>query len=108
MPLINDSERSLDALGRAASEAGATWLYGNVLFLKPCAKQVFMPFVEQHFPKLARRYRERFERAAYLRGEYVEVARERVEAVRQRYGMNRRSIAYDPEQFSDQLSLWSE
>src|ERR1017187_2207945 len=62
MPLINDSEKSIDAVARAASEAGATTLHGNVLFLKPCSKQVFLPFLEMHFPHLARRYRERFER----------------------------------------------
>lgn len=108
MPLINDSERSLDAVARAAAAAGASWLYGNVLFLKPCAKQVFLPFVEERFPKLARRYRERFEKHDFLRGEYVEMVGERLRAVRERHGLNQRAFAYAPEDFQsqEQLSLF--
>src|SRR5206468_1607203 len=70
MPLINDSERNLDEVAKAAAGAGATAFWGNVLFLKPCAKAVFMPFLEERFPHFARRYRERYEKAAYLRGDY--------------------------------------
>jgi hypothetical protein len=47
--------------------------------------------LEQHFPHLLRRYRERYERHAYLRGSYVEVIRERLESVRVTYGLNHRS-----------------
>jgi len=87
MPLINDSESSLDALGREAAAAGATSLWANVLFLKPCAYQVFLPFLEERFPELVRKYRERYERAAYLRGSYPEMIQERVEQIRKRYGL---------------------
>ena len=79
MPLINDSEASLDALAREAAAAGAAALWANVLFLKPCAYQVFLPFLEERFPELVRKYRERYDRAAYLRGAYPEMIQERVE-----------------------------
>ena len=62
MPLINDSETSLDALAREAAAAGAVALWANVLFLKPCAYQVFLPFLEERFPELVRKYRERYDR----------------------------------------------
>src|SRR5579863_2354154 len=52
LPLINDSEASLDALAHAAADAGALGFGGNVLFLKPCARAVFLPFLEEHFPQL--------------------------------------------------------
>ncbi len=109
MPLINDTERNIDSVARAASEAGATHFYGNVLFLKPCAKQVFLPFLESHFPALVRRYRERFENNAYLRGEYPELIAQRVHAARDRYGLNRRP-AEDPHDLlreDDQMSLFA-
>jgi DNA repair photolyase len=109
MPLINDSEHSIGAVARAASEAGATTLHGNVLFLKPCSKQVFLPFLETHFPRLARRYRERFETSAFLRGEYPEMIAGRVQAARARYGLDRRAPEYEPEGLSDddQLCLFT-
>jgi len=41
LPLINDSEASLNAIAQAAAAAGAYAFGANVLFLKPCAKSVF-------------------------------------------------------------------
>ena len=105
MPVLNDSERSLNAVALAASAAGATWFYGNVLFLKPCAKQVFLPFIDERFPKLARRYRERFEKGDFLRGEYVEMIGERVKMIREKHGLNRRAFAYAPQDFAEQEQL---
>ena len=97
MPLINDSERSLDALAREAAAAGAVALWTNVLFLKPCAYQVFLPFLEERFPGLVRKYRERYERVAYLRGAYPEMIHERVELVRKRHGLHRELRVCEPE-----------
>jgi DNA repair photolyase len=97
MPLINDSEPSLDALAREAAAAGAGALWANVLFLKPCAYQVFLPFLEERFPALVRKYRERYERAAYLRGEYPQMIQERVEKIRKRHGLDRKAERPEPE-----------
>jgi DNA repair photolyase len=97
LPLINDSAGAFDALARAAAEAGAISFGGNVLFLKPCSREVFMPFLEAKFPMLVRRYKERFDRSAYLRGDYPERIQERVRAARQRYGLDRNSPAPEPE-----------
>jgi DNA repair photolyase len=105
MPLINDSESSLDAVARAAAAAGADSLWGNVLFLKPCAYQVFLPFLEERFPQLARKYRERYERVAYLRGAYPEMIQERVAKIRKRYGLDRKSERPEPELWPRDLQI---
>jgi DNA repair photolyase len=97
MPLINDSEKSLDALARDAAEAGAAALWANVLFLKPCAYQVFLPFLEERFPQLARKYRERYQRVAYLRGSYPEMIQERVKHIRKLHGLDRKTEHHEPE-----------
>jgi DNA repair photolyase len=97
LPLLNDSEEALDALARAAAEAGARGFGGNVLFLKPCAMAVFLPFLEKEFPLLVRRYRERFQRSAFLRGDYPERIRERVANIRRRYGFDRMPPPPEPE-----------
>jgi len=98
MPLINDSDPSLDALAKAAARAGSYTFGGGVLFLKDSARQVFIPFLEEHFPLLVRRYRERYnERHAYLRGEYPERIQERIEVIRRRYGFDKRREQKEPE-----------
>ena len=108
LPLINDGEADLDRLAQAAAAAGACRLWANVVFLKPCARQVFLPFLEREFPQLARRYRERFERSAYLRGSYPESIAERIARVRQRHGLDQPDPQPEPELWprQDQLTLW--
>ena len=92
MPLLNDSERSIERVAEAAAGAGASWFMGNPLFLKPCSKQVFRPFIEEQFPKLARRYRERYESSAFLKGDYPEVVKQRIARAREKYGLTRRGL----------------
>ena len=104
MPLINDGDPSIDALARAARQAGARNFNGTVLFLKPCSREVFLPFIEEHFPRLARRYHERFDRAAYLRGDYPKRIYERIERIRKRYGFDRQE-APEPELWPKEAQL---
>lgn len=88
MPLITDQEQRLDRLARAARDHGASYFGGGVLFLQPCSRRVFLPFVEQNFPHLLRRYQERYEESAYLKGPYREMIRERIGTIRERYGLS--------------------
>jgi len=105
MPLINDHESSLDALAREAAAAGASTIWANVLFLKPCAYQVFLPFLQERFPQLVRKYREQYDRAAYLRGAYPEMIQERVEAIRKRHGLDRKSGEHEPELWPQEAQI---
>ena len=73
MPLITDQPERLDRLAKAARDHGATYFGGGVLFLMPCSRKVFFPFVEKHFPHLLRRYQEKYESEAYLKGPYREI-----------------------------------
>lgn len=107
MPLLNDSERSIERVAEAAADAGASWFMGNPLFLKPCSKQVFLPFIEQQFPTLARRYRERYEHSAFLKGDYPRIVKERIIRAREKYGLVKNGLAYRPQDFDEpQLSLF--
>jgi DNA repair photolyase len=87
MPLITDQEARLDRLAKGARDHGATYFGGGVLFLMPCSRKVFFPFVEKHFPHLLRRYQERYERDAYLKGPYREIVRDRISGIREKYGL---------------------
>src|SRR5271156_1429074 len=61
LPEITDRPRDLDALVKAASEAGAKFIFANPLFLKPCSAAIFMPFLEEPFPALVDNYKKRYE-----------------------------------------------
>jgi DNA repair photolyase len=87
MPLITDQEARLDRLAKAARDHGASYFGGGILFLQPCSRRVFLPFVERHFPHLLRRYQERYEASAYLQGPYRDMIRERIAKIRDRYGL---------------------
>src|SRR5271157_167366 len=90
LPGLTDSRPSLDRVARAAAEAGARSLYGNLLFLMPSAMAQFMPFLEREFPRLVRRYRRLYARSAYLDGEYKEKMAALVAELRAKYGLDAR------------------
>jgi DNA repair photolyase len=87
LPLINDGERSLGAVAKAAKDAGAKYFGANVLFLRPASRGVFFASLEEHFPHLVRRYKERYDTGIYLKGAYPEMIRERVCRIRDVYGL---------------------
>ena len=87
LPLITDQEQKLDALAKAAKQAGASYFGGGALFLMPSAQRVFFPFLRDYFPHLVRKYEERYRHDAYLRGPYRELLRERIASIRERYGL---------------------
>ena len=70
LPGITDSPRQLEAVVKAAVDAGAAHIYANPLFLKPCSAAVFLPFLKEHFPKLVREYETRFKERAFLPAAY--------------------------------------
>ena len=56
LPGITDKPSELEAVVKAAAEANATHIFANPLFLKPCSRAIFLPFVKQNFPNLAQQY----------------------------------------------------
>jgi len=88
LPGLNDAPGMLDALAARAAQAGARFLYANVLFLSPSAMKQFMPFLEREFPHLVKRYRKLYARSAYLHGDYPEKIATFVAKLRTRYGLD--------------------
>jgi DNA repair photolyase len=87
LPEITDRPRDLEALVKAASEAGAKYVFANPLFLKPCSAAIFMPFLEQNFPALVDRYRARYSHRAFLPKGYGERLSHLMQALRRKYGI---------------------
>jgi DNA repair photolyase len=87
LPEITDHPRDLEALVKAASEAGAKYVSANPLFLKPCSAAVFLPFLEEHFPHLVQLYRTRYADRAFLPKGYAERLSQLMASFRRKYGI---------------------
>jgi DNA repair photolyase len=62
LPGVTDDRRHLEALFRAAREAGARFVYASPLRLYPAIRDRFLPVLERHSPELAARYRTAYAR----------------------------------------------
>jgi DNA repair photolyase len=92
MPGITDSRASIEAVARAAAEAGASFFVSGALFLKPCSLPTFFAFVEKHFPGQIEAYRRRYGKSAFVSAEYRNRVAELVDAVCRKYGLGRRRM----------------
>ncbi len=91
LPEITDRAEDLEALVKAASAAGAKFVSANPLFLKPCSAAVFLPFLEEHFPSLAERYRRRYADQAFLPRDYGRKLSQLMTNLRRKYGLSPRN-----------------
>ena len=89
LPGITDSPAALEAVVRAAAEAGADHVFANPLFLKPCSAAVFLPFLEQNFPALAENYRQRYQGRSFLPQAYGERLSQLIKCFREKYKIAR-------------------
>src|SRR5271165_6905592 len=106
LPGITDRQEDLDALARAARDAGAQWFAASVLFLMPSAQKKFLPFLNAKFPKLARQYREWYAREAYAPESYRKEISARVAGLRKKYGLGVRPMdAGRPAELQRQMTL---
>jgi DNA repair photolyase len=87
VPGITDHPSNLEAVARGAAEAGARHFWAQPLFLKDCARAVFLPFLDKEFPQLARAYRQHYSKRSYTTEEYNERVRVLVRDLRARYGL---------------------
>ncbi len=97
LPGLNDAPASLEALVAAASRAGASYLAHQVLFLRSGAKQVFLRFLRESYPRLSPHYRRTYGGSAYHTLEYRARIDNLVRASRQRHGLGSRPAAHDAE-----------
>jgi DNA repair photolyase len=87
LPEITDRPRDLEALVKAASEAGAKYVFASPLFLKPCSAAVFLPFLEESFPALVELYRTRYADRAFLPKSYGQRISQLMATLRKKYGI---------------------
>src|SRR5205085_3206115 len=56
LPAITDQRAALEQLVKAVAERGASYLNACALRLRSSARARYLPFIEQEFPHLAKRY----------------------------------------------------
>jgi DNA repair photolyase len=112
IPGITDAPQDLEALIRAAAEAGADYVFANPLFLKPCSAAVFLPFIEQHFPHLIANYRQRYQDRAFLPAAYAKRLSALIARLRDKYKLSDRrdrsafATRWPVQAFDEQLKLF--
>ncbi len=58
LPGLSDSPAQLEATVAAAADAGACFVWANIVYLKPGTKEHFLEFLQREYPHLVPRYRE--------------------------------------------------
>ncbi len=92
LPGINDSERAVERVAKAAALAGANFFAAHPLFLKACSRPTYLSFVRAEFPHLAADYAKRYERLDFAGPEYTKQTQEMVARLCTKYGLARRSL----------------
>jgi len=95
IPLLTDDAEGLNEIAKQAKAVGAGYLAARPLFLMPSAKKVFLPFIEEKFPRLRSSYRKLFGSSAYLPEAYGARIRKQIDAIRLRHQLASRP----PEEF---------
>jgi DNA repair photolyase len=99
LPGITDAPRDLEAVVRATAEAGGQYIFANPLFLKPCSAAVFLPFLEETFPHLARSYRLRYQDRAFLPEAYRKRISHLMAGLRDKYRIHERQDKRQPQSY---------
>ena len=105
LPGLSDDPAKIADVVRAAREAGATFVWASMLYLRPGTKEHFLETLGREWPELAGRYEELYARRAYLqRAESGPV--EVVQQLRREMGIaDRRRVRLRPPEPPSQMVL---
>jgi DNA repair photolyase len=106
LPGLSDRPDQLEAVVRAAREAGATSVWANVLHLRPGTREHFLEQLARDWPEELERYERLYASGAYLRGPEAKEALARVKELRERHRIgDRRPDPVRPAGKPEQLAL---
>ena len=106
LPGISDRPEQLDAVVRAAREAGACGIWANVLYLKPGTREHFLERLAESWPELVPEYRRLYGGRAYLGAAETGPVRAAVRDLARLHAVRDRRVArLVPPAASEQLSL---
>lgn len=88
IPCVTDGRNALDALFKAAKEAGARYVVWAALRLGPAARRRFLPHLAREFPGLAERYARHYAGRQSVDRSYQEALTRRLRALRRKHGFS--------------------
>jgi DNA repair photolyase len=89
LPGLTDGEAELRELMVAAREAGALGVTGGALRMGPATRHTLLPWLDQHRPALAARYRAHYDRHQYVSADYGKALKQRLHDLQCETGFDR-------------------
>jgi DNA repair photolyase len=106
LPGLSDDPEQLAEVARAAREAGATHLWGNLLYLKAGTREHFMDSLARDWPEQVEHYEQLYRGRAYLSKETAAPVRRRIVELRAEHGIDDRRVRrLEPPREPEQLTL---
>ena len=87
LPAITDAEPALDVLVKSVAERGAAYVNACALRLRSSARARYLPFIEQEFPHLAKRYWATYAFDHKVSSTYSDHLRKRMSALCEKHGV---------------------
>ncbi len=104
LPGLTDDAAGIAEVVRAARDAGATFLWGSLLNLRPGTREHFLDHLARDWPDLVPRYEELFRDRAYLPAASARALSSELAQVRRRYPLREQELIEPPEE-PEQLAL---
>lgn len=106
LPGIGDRPEQLEAVVRAAREAGACGVWADVVNLRPGTREHFMAHLARKWPEERERYERLFDGRSYLPSSVGAELRDHVDALKRTLGIaDRRAIRWTPPEEVAQMEL---
>jgi len=105
LPGLSDDPAKIADVVKAARDAGATFVWGGMLYLQPGTKEHFLETIDREWPELGGRYRQMYAHRAYLQKTEAGPVEE-VQRLRKEMGIaDRRRVRLRPPEAPAQMVL---
>jgi DNA repair photolyase len=105
LPGLSDRPEQMEAVVKAARDAGASHIWANLLYLRPGTREHFMDCLAKHWPQQVPAYQQLYAGRAYLPKETVQPVVERVARLGRLHGIGTRPKQFTPPPKPEQLTL---